>query len=247
MPSPARQLLVALVGLSVIAARTHGVGADDGSTSRLATDEDGVIALFNGKTLDGWTTASGDPVENGWEVLDGELVRTGRGGAIYAEGEFEDFFLDFEWKIAPGCNSGLKYRVRFYETGTWGRPGWLGCEYQLYDDTRNPRPISSTGALYALYAPNDKKRVNPPGEYNHSRIVVCGTRIEHWLNGEKIVEADTSSDQWKRRVAQSKFAPVKGFGQNRRGRIQLQDHGGKVWFRRITLRPLSCEAGEPGR
>jgi len=157
------------------------------------------VALFDGESLAGWTTADGEPVSKGWKVEEGELVRTARAGAIYAEGEFEDFVLEFEWKIAEGGNSGLKYRVQYYEKGLWGRPGWLGCEYQLFDDAKfkTPKPLGSAGALYALYPPNDKKQLNPPGEYNHSKIVVCGTRIEHWLNGEMIVAADTSSDVWQ--------------------------------------------------
>ena len=72
-----------------------------------------------------------------------------------------------------------------------------------------------------------------------------GTRIEHWLNGEKIVEADTSSDDWKRRVERSKFGDVDGFFTNRKGRIELQDHGSKVWFRNIVLRPLNAPSGTP--
>ena len=72
-----------------------------------------------------------------------------------------------------------------------------------------------------------------------------GTRIEHWLNGEKIVEADTSSDDWKRRVERSKFGDVDGFFTNRKGRIELQDHGSKVWLRNIVLRPLNAPSGTP--
>jgi 3-keto-disaccharide hydrolase len=196
------------------------------------------IALFDGTSLSGWTDENGKPITNGWEVEEGVLVRTQRSGAIYTDNPFEDFELEFEWKLAKGGNSGIKYRVRHYQKGVWGQPGWLGCEYQLYDDNKSPSPVSSTGALYALYAPNDKKKLNPPGTYNHSRVVVEGNRIEHWLNGVKIVEADTSSAAWRKRIAKSKFARVKGFAQNRKGRLQIQDHGSKVWFRKIVLRPI---------
>jgi Domain of Unknown Function (DUF1080) len=122
----------------------------------------------------------------------------------------------------------------------YGNPGWLGCEYQIYDDAgRKPRPVSSTGAVYGLYAPSATKQLRPVGEYNESRIVVHGSKIEHWLNGEKILEADTMSEDWKKRVAASKFGDVEGFFQNRKGRIELQDHGSKVWFRNIVLRRLN--------
>ena len=199
------------------------------------------IALFDGQSLSAWTTADGKPITRGWQVISGELVRSERSGAIYADNPYEDFELEFEWKIAKGGNSGVKYRVRHYQKGVWGRPAWLGCEYQLYDDNKfkTPKPLGSTAALYSLYEPNNKKKLNPPGTYNDSRIVVRGTHIEHWLNGEKTVEADTSSDDWRRRVARSKFANVKQFAQNRKGRIQIQDHGSKVWFRKMLLRPLT--------
>lgn len=218
------------------------VSAASGTEPSLATPR-GEIVLFDGQSLDSWTTADGDPITKGWQVEKGELVRTERSGAIYAENPWENFELEFEWKIAKGGNSGVKYRVQFYEKGVRGRPGWLGCEYQLYDDAKlkTGRSAGSTAALYSLYPPNDKKKLNAPGQYNHSRIVVRGNRIEHWLNGERVVQADTGSDDWQARVAGSKFANVERFAQNRKGRIQIQDHGSKVWFRKILLRPL--EAG----
>jgi hypothetical protein len=204
-----------------------------------ANADENSIQLFNGKSLEGWTTSSGEPVTRGWTVEDGMLVRERRGGSIYTANEYGDFDLSFEWKIAPRGNSGVKYRVAHYEKGVYGNPGWLGCEYQLYDDAgRGARPRYSCGAIYELYAPSESKKLRPVGEFNESRIVVRGTKIEHWLNGERIVEADTSSDDWKRRVARSKFGDVEGFFTNPKGRIELQDHGAKVWFRNILLRPL---------
>ena len=203
-----------------------------------AADEE-VIALFNGKSLDGWTTADGRPVSKGWSVEDGMLVRESRGGAIYTDEEYGDFELSFQWKIAQRGNSGIKYRVRFYKKGVRGNPGWLGCEYQVFDDLgRDTNPKTSCGAIYGLYAPSEEKQLRPAGEFNDSRIVVRGTKIEHWLNGEKVVEADTSSHEWRRRIAGSKFSVVDGFFENPKGRIQIQDHGSKVWFRNVTLRRL---------
>jgi hypothetical protein len=203
----------------------------------------GEIVLFDGRSLDAWTTAEGEPVAKGWQIKNGELVRTERGGAIYAENPWEDFELEFEWKLAEGGNSGVKYRVRFYDKGVRGHPGWLGCEYQLFDDAKlkNGRSSGSTAALYSLYPPNDEKQLNAPGNYNHSRIVVRGNHIEHWLNGRMVVQADTSSNEWRERVAGSKFADVECFAQNPKGRIQIQDHGSKVWFRKILLRPLGTD------
>jgi len=207
-----------------------------------ARAETQTIKLFDGNSLAGWTTAAGKPVTKGWAVEDGAIVHTGRGGSIFTADQYGDFDLSFEWKIAPRGNSGIKYRVAFYEKGVFGDPGWLGCEYQLFDDAaRRPGPRHSTGSIYELYAPRSDKKLRPAGQFNHSRIVVQGPHIEHWLNGQKITQADTSSDDWKQRIAASKFAPVDGFFQNPKGRIELQDHGSKVWFRNVLLRPLESE------
>src|SRR5687767_9339209 len=124
------------------------------------------IKLFNGKSLDGWTTDDGKPVTEGWAVENGTLVRTGRGGSIYTADEYGDFDLVFDWKIAARGNSGIKYRVAFYKKGVYGNPGWLGCEYQLYDDAaRRPSPKFSTGAIYELVAPSSDKELRPVGEF----------------------------------------------------------------------------------
>lgn len=200
--------------------------------------EDGFRPLFDGKTLSNWETSEGLPITKGWEVQDGSIFRSSRSDAIYAKGQFGDFELSFEWKLARGGNSGVKYRVAYYPKGVWGNPSWLGCEYQLFDDNKDSDPKQSCGALYALYEPNDKKNVNPPGEFNQSKIVSVGSKIEHWLNGELIVEADTRSDEWKQRLAASKFSQAHCFLANPRGRIQLQDHGHDVWFRNIMIREL---------
>jgi hypothetical protein len=131
--------------------------------------------------------------------------------------------------------------VAFYKKGVYGNPGWLGCEYQIFDDAgRQVDPVNSCGAIYDLYAPSADKKLRPVGEFNDSRIVAQGARIEHWLNGDKIAAVDTSSEEWKQRIANSKFGGVHGFFQNSKGRIELQDHGHKVWFRNIALRPLDA-------
>jgi uncharacterized sulfatase len=191
--------------------------------------------LFDGTSLAGWQTAEGLPPGEGWTVEDGAIHRRFRTGHIYYPELFEDFELRFEWKIAPGGNSGIKYRVARYGDRL------LGCEYQMIDDERlkdRLSPTQLTGALYGLYAAKETKRLRPVGEYNEGRIVVQGNRIEHWLNGEKVVDVDTTSDDWRRRVVDSKFAEYEGFGENRRGWIMLQDHGSPVWFRKLVIRRL---------
>ena len=197
------------------------------------------ITLFNGETLDGWVKENGDPVTEGWVVQDGTLHRDSRGGNIFYEREVGDFELTFEWKIVKGGNNGLKYRVRKYG----GRS--LGCEYQLLGETKPSFSIGSTGSLYVLYEPNEKKNPNPPGEWNTAKIVAHGPRIEHWMNGEKIVEADLASEEWRKRLSKSKFRPHKDFARNTFGRIMITEHGSKVWYRNMVLTPLPNEEIPP--
>jgi hypothetical protein len=204
------------------------------------------IQLFDGKTLAGWTAMGGKPVTKNWSVEDGTLALNGIGGSIFTADEYGDFDLSFQWKIAPRGNSGVKYRVVYYEKGVYGRPNWLGCEYQIYDnanDTATTR--NSSGALYDLYPPEPKGMLRPTGEFNDSRIVVQGPKIEHWLNGVKIVSADMSSEDWKEKIHASKFKNVKGFMKKPKGRIELQDHRSRVWFRNIVLTPLDSKEYKP--
>jgi hypothetical protein len=196
--------------------------------------------LFDGETFDGWTTVAGDPVPKGWEIVDGTIHLNSSGsrpGNIVTQREYGDFDLRFEWKISAGGNNGIKYRVREYGKQV------LGCEYQLIDDNSymgegHGSAKGSTGSIYDLYPPNDAKYLNPPGQFNQSRIVVCGNRIEHWLNGRLIVSACVGSCDWYRKKAESKFSDLEGFGENRYGKIMLTDHKTEVWYRNMVIREL---------
>lgn len=196
------------------------------------------IRLFDGESLDGWTTQNGQPVTQGWEARDGMLHLSTdgpQGGNILTDRQYGDFELSFEWKIAAGGNNGVKYRVRKFGNRT------LGCEYQMIDDHgyRQPLPAKgATGALYDIHEPNAENLAHAIGQFNHSRIVVQGNRIEHWLNGHLIVLACVGSDEWNQRIAESKFADVDGFGRNHMGKIMLTDHNSEVWYRNIELKPL---------
>ena len=223
-------LVVVIVGLIVMA--RFSAGAEEGKWEK----------LFDGKTLNGWVTAKGEPVTKGWEVQDGAIVRMGHGGDIYTKEEYGDFELKWEWKISPGVNSGVKYRMTNYTPG-----GLLGLEYQMEDDGewKQERDRFSTASIYEIYAPNKEKKLKPVGEWNESKIVCRGSHIEHWINGAKVAEADTSTAEWKEHVAGSKFKKNPKFGENRSGKIMLQDHpgkdpkaGDKVWFRNMEIRKM---------
>ena len=197
--------------------------------------------IFDGKSLDNWMTQRGEPVTRGWEVVDGIIhlqPTKPRAGHIVTKQEFGDFRLSFEWKIAARGNSGIKYRVRNYGGKT------RGFEYQLIDDQGYHKfvsPRNSTGALYDLVAPPQNKRLLPLDQYNSSEIRVEDNRVTHWLNGQKLLSIKIGSEDWCRRVAESKFSDIHNFGINPRGKIMLTDHHSEAWFRNLELELLPMD------
>lgn len=187
-------------------------------------------------TLKSWVDGAGKPVAPGkWVVTDKVLHLTGKGGgSLYSAKQYADFELMFDWKIAPKGNSGLKYRMAKYE----GK-GMLGLEYQVYDDGDKPFSKGSTASLYDIIAPDEKtKKTNKVGEWNRTRIVVRGGHFQHFLNGKKVVDITVGSPEWKAALAQSKFKNAKGFAENPKGPLMLQDHGSEVWYREIKIKEL---------
>jgi hypothetical protein len=199
--------------------------------------------LFDGKTTRGWRTFKTQSFPNkGWVVEDDWLHCLGKGGGskgggeIISDAEFDNFDLQWEWKLAPRGNSGVKYFV--LET----RNEALGHEYQIIDDERAPgvdkgNPKQLTAAFYAVLAPM-RPPVKPPGEVNTSRVLVKGKHVEHWLNGVKVLEYECGSEVVKAAVAASKFKDKAGFGDKVRGHLLLQDHNSEVWFRNVKIREL---------
>lgn len=197
---------------------------------------DGWELLFDGKSGKGWHGYRKDFFPEGWKVKDGRLVRCGPAGDISTDGEYANFELAFEWRVSAAANSGVFYRVN--EEFDW--PFFSGPEYQILDnaehaDGRNPK--TSAASNYALHAPS-RDATAPVGYFNHARLVVNGPHVEHWLNGEKVVEYELWTDEWKAMVAEGKFNAWKHYGLMNKGHIVIQDHGDMVWFRNIKIRRL---------
>jgi 3-keto-disaccharide hydrolase/glycosyl hydrolase family 2 len=195
-------------------------------------------ALFDGQTTAGWRGYQQKTIPEGWQVVDGALTRVGKGGDIVSEGEYENFELTVEWKIAPGGNSGIFYRVVEQPKDT---PMWeVAPEYQLIDDTGYPavlKPTQKTAANYDLQPPG-RDATKPAGSWNTTRILVNGSHVEHWLNGVLIVSYELWTPEWTRLVAASKFKDSPQYARARKGRIGIQDHGDAAAFRSIRIREL---------
>ena len=190
--------------------------------------------LFDGRSLAGWNHFQSTGTVRGWEAVDGALVRTGDGGDLVTNEQYADFELSLRWRLTEGGNSGVFFHVADEGAYVWES----GPEMQILDNDAHPdgrNPLTSSGSNYALQAPA-RDLTRPIGMWNDARLVVIGSRVEHWLNGELVVGYERWTDAWKAAVAASKFAKLKNYGQPKKGRIALQDHGDRVEFQNIKLR-----------
>lgn len=143
----------------------------------------------------------------------------------------------------PRGNNGVKYLV--IET----RPDAPGPEYQMIDDSLVPAAKHQTAAFYDVLAPELPGRSRPPGEWNHSRLIVRGRAVEHWLNGQRVLAFELGSPRVRAALEKSKFRGVPGFGEKIRGRLLLTDHGDAVWYRNLKIREWPTDAtaqAQPG-
>lgn len=241
-------------------ARTAGGYAAVVPAAVTATTPSAWISLFDGRTLAGWRGlgSSGVPAAH-WVVEDGAIrkIPSGKvpvqadgqplvGGDLMTEGSWRDFELEWEWKIAPGGNSGIKYNVSEELSVTLDPThAAKAFEYQMLDDDRHPDgklPTHRAGALYDLVAPNAAKVLRPVGEWNSSRIILVGNHGEHWLNGAKIVSYDLGTPAMDSALTASKYHTWPWFADRRAGHIVIQDHGDEIWVRNIRIRPLGASA-----
>ena len=229
-------LLSAAVATALLA--TPALAADKKAKKSDNSDKASWQPLFDGTDTSKWRgyKAAAFP-SKGWRVENGTLrhVAGEGGGDLITVDKYADFELRFDWKVAPGANSGVIYRVTedhnaSYETGP---------EYQVLDDSKHgdgKNPKTSAAALYALIACNADKALNPVGEWNKARIVIKGNKAEHWLNKKKVVEYTWGGSETQKLISESKFKGMPGFAKNASGHICLQDHGDDVWFRNIKIR-----------
>jgi len=191
--------------------------------------------LLGPQTTSHWRTFGGTTFPSeGWKV-EGDILHLeagGKGGDLVSVETFDDFEFEWEWKLAPRANNGVKYFV------TESRPSAPGHEYQMVDDSTMSNLKHKTASFYDVLPPQVATHPKPIGEWNQSRIVVSGNHVEHWLNGEKVLFYELGSDAVKAALAESKFRNTPGFGEKISGRLMLTNHQDETWYRNLRIRKL---------
>ena len=238
----------------VFACGGSGTDADRVEDSGTVMDEIGTDAsdwkvLFDGSSLEAWRNYGADTLGSAWKIdaVDNSLYldvsdksswQTNNGGDIITRESYDDYELELEWKIGDCGNSGIIYNVT--EDEAYDYVWRTGPEMQILDNSCHPDAKIYThraGDLYDMIA-GDSTAVKAAGNWNKVRLVNRDGSVEHWMNGQKVVEYTNTGDEWAERIADSKFAEMPGFGKTTGGHIALQDHGDPVWFRNIRIREL---------
>jgi hypothetical protein len=206
--------------------------------------------LFDGKAVPGWRglkhrefLKAGWKIEHGALMLAKEIDQMGEvtGGDLITAENWGDFEFAFQWKLGVSTNSGIMYFAR----GGLGGARVSGCEYQLIDDVHHPDglkggPIKRTGALYGVLPPDESKKVlHDPGRWNAGMIRVQGAHVEHWLNGQKVLEYDLASRPLQEAIKQAVIKLPPGYGMYKfKTALVILDDGDEIALRGLKVRPL---------
>ncbi len=214
-------------------------GKADSTIQKVQTQE--AISLFNGKNMDGWHTFNKDSADPCWHAENGVLTLDpdlGGGGTLITDNTYENFILTLDWKISPEGNSGILVNV--IEDLKYDHAYLTAPEMQVLDNKDAEDNKDSThlaGSLYDMIACNPDN-VNPAGEWNKVKIKQNNGDLTFWINEHKVANVQIGSQEWKERIADSKFSGVADFGKSKKGHIGLQDHGHKVSYKNIKIQVL---------
>jgi len=208
--------------------------------------------LWDGETTEGWKSARSDSFpEKGWVIENGVLTvlhsggeESTAGGDIVTTEKYSNFELMLDFKLTEGANSGIKYYV---DTELNQGPGSsIGLEYQILDDEKHPdaklgnhEGSRTVASLYDLIQADVNKPIHPIGEWNTAHIISKNNQVEHYLNGAKVLEYERKSDTYRKLVSESKYVTWPNFGELDSGQILLQDHGDRVSFKNVKIKPLT--------
>ena len=227
--------------------------------------------LFDGQRLIGMRGLQRtDPLSAGWKIRNGELnlpkdvkdMERMTGGDLVTLDFFWDFEFRFEFKLTAAANSGVRYML----AEVFGQVP-VGLEYQIIDDMHNSISLKGgklrrTGALDDIYPVGENAKLlvadplNKSGDpWNEGRVLVQGTHVEHWLNGEKVLEFELGpairkiavanmaqgKDALKLKAAAEKALPAT-YGMKSRTRLSIVDQGYEVSFRNLKVLTLAPQA-----
>lgn len=253
-----------LLVLATISCKTENKKETQDST-KTESNANEWIQLLDKEHASGWRAYKGDALPPGWTVIDEVLTYdtelrteeeyTGGTNVVYGTQEFDNFEFYVEWKIPKGANSGIFYHIN----EDYKLPQYSAPEYQIIDDVNyadmndltayntsvgfeNPsqlHPLQQTASDYAMYAADpEKKKLNPIGEWNSTKIIFTPERVEYWLNDQMVLSFTPWSEDWKARKASGKWDDAKAYGNFKTGYIGFQDHGGPISFRNVKIKQL---------
>ena len=246
-----RKIIVVCASFIIVSCSSSKQSSSSDSTQRLNTlsskqAADGWKLLFDGTSKNGWHVFNNRTDGSAWKVADGLLYldpkakgpRGEGGGDIITEEAFENFHLKLEWKLDSAGNSGVIIQAQ--EDPKY-RYAWVtGPEIQIIDNNAHADAKITkhrAGDLYDLVSAVPET-VRPISEWNLMEVMQNNGRLDIFLNGTKVVSTTQWDDNWSQLIADSKFKSMADFGKFRKGKISLQDHGNKVWFRNIMIKPL---------
>ena len=217
------------------------------SGDKSAADKANWITLFDGQSFDGWQMYGEDPITERWVVENGTIIcnkgagETNKGfrRSLMTDQKFGNFEFEMDYKIAKGGNSGLMYHV--VEDTAYNHDYVTGPEFQILDDEfsrSESKANKMVASSYDMYIPAETKKPNPHGEWNTVRLIYKDGHVEHWLNGEKVLEFQEGDADWIERKANSKWRNLEVWGASKSGHISLQDHGDEIAFRNIRVKKL---------
>ncbi len=194
-------------------------------------------SLFDGQTIAHWRGYKMATVPDSWRVEEGAITWTkGVAADLVSREQYTNFEFEFDWKVPPGGNSGVMFRVTEELEQTYHS----GPEFQILHNAGHSdgtNPMTSAGSNHSLHAPT-KDMTKPVGEWNQGRLVVNGNHVEHWLNGEKVVDYDLHSPDWTKRLMASKFKDVPRYGRESKGHLVLQEHGSRIQYKNLRIKVL---------
>jgi hypothetical protein len=210
------------------------------NTLTAAEKKSGWVLLFDGKSTNAYWRTYKNEKDESWEIVNGELYckegKIEHRADLVTKEEYASFELQLDWKVSKGSNSGILYHVKETHDGSYE----TGPEYQLIDDRGYDGKLEDwqkSGADYAMHPPSSIAS-KPAGEYNHTRMIVNGDHVTHYLNGVKVADFHAWTPEWEKLKQAGKWKEHPDYGMAKSGVIALQDHGGGIWFKNIKIKKL---------